>query len=274
MPPVIIEAPRLRKRPRGLLLDVAEPITDGELDRFAGGVTFCPQGCANLGAFEDQFCEVVQLPSEGPTTPSAETFYSFTVVGREDAPERFEKDLAVNRIVQRFDSGISAQVARELVSGATSGSPSLQDSATVTVTGVDPADALYVITEELAAVDNAQGTIMATPGTFELLVNAYDIMEEDGIYPTAAGHFLVGDSGFDGAAPDGDVDAGFSWVYAIVGVPRYWLGERRQVGTESARFGMSRNSYATVFVQDALVAFEDCLVVAVQVDVPNYTPGS
>lgn len=274
MPPVTIAAPRLRKRPRGLLLDVAEPITEGEMDRFAGGVTFCPQGCANLSAYEDLFCDEVQIPSAGPTTPEAETFHSFTVVGREDAPERFEKDLATGRIIQRFDTQISAQVARELATGAETAGPSLQSEATVTVTGVALEDAIYVIDDLLSEVDNAQGTIMATPATFGLLVNAYDVTEENGVYQTTTGHFLVGDSGFDGAGQDGEVDAGFSWVYAIIGVPRYWLGERRQLGTESARFDMSRNSYATVFAQDALVAFENCLVAAVQVDVPNYTAGS
>ena len=274
MPPVIIAAPRLRKRPRGLLLDVAEPITEGEMSRFAGGVTFCPQGCANLSAYEDLFCDEVQIPSAGPTTPEAETFHSFTVVGREDAPERFEKDLATGRIIQRFDTQISAQVARELATGAETAGPSLQSEATVTVTGVALEDAIYVIDDLLSEVDNAQGTILATPATFGSLVNSYDVTEDGGVYQTPTGHFLVGDSGFDGAGQDGEVDAGFSWVYAIIGVPRFWLGERRQLGTESARFDMSRNSYATVFAQDALVAFENCLVAAVQVDVPNYTAGS
>lgn len=275
MPPVIIAAPRLRKRPRGLLLDVAEPITEGEMDRFAGGVTFCPQGCANLTAHEDLFCDEVQIPSAGPTTPEAETFHSFTVVGREDAPERFEKDLATGRIIQRFDTQISAQVARELATGAETAGPSLQSEATGIVTGpVDVEDALYVFDDLFSAVDNAQGTIMATPATFGLLVNAHDVTEENGVYQTPTGHFLVGDSGFDGVGPADESDPEESWVYGILGVPRYWLGERRQLGTESARFDMSRNSYATIFAQDALVAFENCLVIAVAVTVPAVVAGS
>jgi len=268
--PVEVPAPRLVKRPKGLLLDVAEDIAADS--RIIGGMTFCPQGCANLDTFENSWCTEITLPDAGPVTLAAESWGSFTVVGREDAPAWFGLELARDRITQRFDTQISAQVARELLTGANTGNPSLQSEASVVIGALTPVeDVLFVINEELAAVDNAVGSIFATPGTFELLINAYDVDETNGVYTTATGHFLVGDSGFDGAGPN---DEAGTWVYAIVGKPIYWLGPRKRVGDETANFTMSKNKRSTVYTQDALVGFENCLVIAVNVDVPTYTVGS
>ena len=286
--PIEIAGPVLRPRMSGLLLGAADLIPDTDLfphdpgtrgfsthQRIVGGVTFCPQGCATLDTQENAWCEDITLPDAGPDTPTAETFASFAVVGREDAPARFDPAYAQSRITQRFDTQISAQLARELLTGAASGSPSLQSEVTAEyATPVDPADVLFYVNRELAALDNARGTIFADPATFELLTNAYDVHEENEVFTTSTGHVLVGDAGFDGSGPDGTSSPGEAWVYAIVGAPLYWLGPRELVGTETANFTRSRNKRSTVYTQQALVAFENCLVVAVNVAVPDDQPGS
>lgn len=274
LPPAIIQAPPLVKRPRGLLLGVAHEVTEADViaGRVETGITFCPQGCGELDAMENSWCDDVLLPTEGPDTPAAEEFPTFTIVGREDAPTWLPPELAQNRIINRFDTQTSAQVARELLTGATGSGPSLQSEVTDEVAGpVDLEDALYIIDQLLATVDNARGTIMATPGTFGLLANEYGIDEAGGIFTTPTGHYLVGDSGFDGGAPNGDVTAGESYVYAILGVPYFWLGPRKRIGDESANFTKDRNARSTVYTQDALVGFETCKVVAVNIAVPTFT---
>jgi hypothetical protein len=48
------------------------------------------------------------------------------------------------------------------------------------------------------------------------------------------------------------------------------LGEERSVGTLSGRFDRTRNTRVDGMIRPALVAFDPCAVVAIQVAVPDY----
>lgn len=283
MPPIEIRAPLLRVRPNGILVDVAHRLTEADLynpgapmDRVVGGITFCPQGCATLTPAENVWCDDLDAPDYSATGEgTAPIFSSFAVFGREDAPARFEQSLADGRVVNRFDTQISAQLATELLTGATTSNPSLQSSVTDEVTtAVDAGDALYVANEILAAVPNAVGTVFASPALLEQLAASNDLVADAGVFRTATGHYVVGDAGFDGSDPDGVKSDGESWLYVALGVPYVWLGERRKLGTDDANFDRSRNRRSTIYVQEGLVAFEPCLVGAIPVTVPSTAIGS
>lgn len=285
---VEVSAPRLRKRSRGLLLDVTEPIDESSVrpsdegtrsfdvsERIVGGVNFCGVGCSVLETFENQWCEEVTLPADASSVEGHE-FSSFAIVDRESAPAYFHQPWMADRIAQRFAAMTSAQVAAELLTGALTANPALQDSATDVVAAVTPvAEALYVINELAAQLDGAEVTIHSSPGVFELLVSYYDIVEDGGVFRTATGHVLVGDAGHDGtAAPTGETtDADGSWVYATLPVAS-WLSEPEPVGQFSALFDHTRDTVDSIFIRHAIVAFDPCFVAAVQVEVPTYAVGS
>lgn len=299
LPPVEIRAPRLRKRPRGLLLDVTEPIGESNVrptdqgsvgftlsDKLIGGVTFCGQGCPVLDTFENQWCEEVTLPADASAVDAHE-FSSFAIVDRESYPAYFDPTWPEDRIRQRFDAMTSAQVARELQTGALTGGPSLVDSVTDFTGDSTPVpidEALYVLNEMVAPLDGLEVTIHSSPGVFELLVANYSIAQDDEDVPgdpnarpfrTATGHVLVGDAGHDGSiAPDGlSTASDGSWIYATLAVASY-LSEVRPVGQFNARFDHTRDTLDSIFVRDAIVAFDPCSVVAIQVEVPEYVLGS
>lgn len=288
VPTVEVSAPRLRRRARGLLLDATEPIDESSVrpsdegtrsfdvaERIAGGVNFCGVGCSVLDAYENQWCDEVTLPADASGVDNHE-FSSFAIIDRESAPAYYYQPWIEGRIRQRFGVMTSAQVASELLTGALTGNPSLQDSVTDLVSDVTPiSEALYVINELAAELDGAEVTIHASPGVFELLVSGYSMELEDGGYRTATGHRLVGDAGHDGtAAPNGETtDADGSWIYATLAVAS-WLSEPEPVGQFSALFDHTRDTLDSIFIRHAIVAFDPCFVAAVQVEVPTYAVGS
>lgn len=288
LPTVEVRAPRLRRRPRGLLLDVTEPIDESALrpsdegtrdfsvaERIVGGVNFVGVGCSVLDTYENQWCEEVTLPDDESTCEVHE-FSSFVAIDRENAPAYFHEPWIEDRIRQRFGVMTSAQVARELQTGAMTGNPSLVANATEVVSALTPVDeALFVVNEMAAALDGAEVLIHSSPGLFELLVNEYDITSDGNVFRTATGHVLVGDAGHDGSiAPDGETtDAGGSWLYVTLPVMS-WLGEVEPVGQFSARFDHERDTLDSIFIRQAIVGFDPCWVAAVQVQVPEYAVGS
>lgn len=295
---VEVRAPRLRRRPRGLLLDVAEPIdasrvrpsdegsTDFDpMERIVGGVNFVGVGCSVLDNFENQWCSEVTIPDDESSCETHE-FSSFVTVDRENAPIYFHEPWIEDRIRQRFGAMTSAQVARELQSGALTGNPNMQDNATEIVDELVPVDqALYVVNEMAAGLDGVEVTIHTSPGLFELLVANYDIEQDDAgsseddptsrPFRTATGHLLVGDAGHDPAgAPEGySTEATGSWLYATLSVVT-WLGDIEPVGQFNARFDHERDALDSIFIRHAIVGFDPCWVAAVQVEVPELTPGS
>ena len=297
LPTVEVRAPRLRRRPRGLLLDVTEPIDESALrpsddgtrdfsvaERIVGGVNFVGVGCSTLDTYENEWCSEVTLPDDESTCEVHE-FSSFVAIDRENAPAYFHEPWIEDRIRQRFGVMTSAQVARELQTGALTGNPNMQDNATEVVDDLTPVDeALFVVNEIAADLDGAEVTIHTSPGLFELLVAEYDISQDERTdendptalpFRTATGHVLVGDAGHDGsAAPDGyTTEAGGSWLYATLPVMT-WLGEVEPVGQFSARFDHERDTLDSIFIRQAIVGFDPCWVAAVQVQVPEYAVGS
>ena len=294
---VEVRAPRLRRRPRGLLLDITEPIDESAVrpsdegsrsfnvgDRIAGGINFVGEGCSTLDTYENQWCEEVTIPADASSCEGHE-FSSFVIVDRENAPAYFHEPWIEERIRRRFGVQTSAQVARELLTGAMTGNPSLVGNATEVVGALTPVDeALFVVNELAAALDGAEVTIHTSPGLFELLIANYDIdqdelgTEDDPTsrpFRTATGHVIVGDAGHDGSqAPDGETtDGGGSWLYATLPVMT-WLSDPEPVGQFSARFDHERDALDSIFIRHAIAGFDPCWVAAVQVEVPEYAVGS
>lgn len=316
--PIERPAPQPRIRPRGLLLDITVPIpldgvrpTDGgettfdPADRIVGGVKFCSEGCAHLVTQANRTCqfpfdegdednELLDLPGSLPADEGADLvedlteFSSFAVFAGEEAPASFSAEYLDRLARKRFDM-ISAQVAHALLTGEDStgeslGSPSLSTDATVVVDGpVTLANSLYVVEDLVRELDGLQVVIHASPGVFSLMVDEFDITQDDddGLnrspFRTQTGHILVGDAGHDGRiGPTGFSTAasGEEWIYVTQDVA-LWRGDLVPIGLESARFGRARNRRRAVLVQEALVAFDPCFVAAVQVAVPTYTesPG-
>lgn len=288
LPTVEVRAPRLRRRSRGLLLDVTEPIdassvrpsdegsTDHDpMERIVGGVKFVGVGCSVLDSYENQWCDEVTIPADTSTCETHE-FSSFVAVDRENAPVYYHEPWIEGRIRQRFGVMTSAQVAAELQTGALTGNPSLVSTVTDLVATVTPVDeALFVVNELAASLDDAEVMLHASPGLFELLISQYDITSDGNVFRTATGHVLVGDAGHDGSvAPDGETtDADGSWLYATLPVMS-WLGEVEPVGQFTARFDHERDALDSIFIRHAIVGFDPCWVAAVQVQVPEFATGS
>lgn len=271
MPPVEIEAPRPVAVPRGLLLDVALPLEG--VERAVGGVTFCSEMCSDLQVFQDSWCaEPDDDQPEEDSVDAGATFDSFAVAAREDAPWRFGPELAASRIERRRLAQLSAWVAEELATGTITGNPALADATEVLTAAYDPDEIMYPIEQLLAEGGHGTvGTIYMNPGALTLVAASYDFMAEGGIYRTSTGHYIVGDAGIPGTSPSGVDTDGKTWLYAHLGRPDVYLGPVRASVAESATFGRTRNTRSSIFVQDVLVAFEPCLVIAAEMNVPSLT---
>jgi hypothetical protein len=284
---VEVPGPTIRPRSRGLLTDVTRPLgtdparpTDsGERDyepgsRVAAGVVFCSDGCGGLIALENTWCEETPLPEDYYEAQLSGPFDSFWVQADDLSPARYDQTHVRERLARRHRARFSAALAHELLTGDVTGGPSLQSAAATVVDGPTPiGESLFVIDELLAEYEGIEFTIHSSPGTFELLVATFDVTQDSqGIYRTATGHALIGDAGHDGSeAPDGYTsDTDGSWVYASTDVLT-WESGLEYIGEESANFDRSRNTRSTVYGRHALVAFDECAVIAVQVEVPEYT---
>lgn len=236
--------PILRRRPRGLLIDVTDPISldavrpwgEGEtpfdpVARIVAGYTFCPVGCDPLVSFPNAFCEFpFTEPGDGevdafglptdlyPDQDEAVEFSSFAVYAGDEASTRFPEAMLAARVDNRLAVRWSAALAHELLTGEQTGNPSLRSEASEIVAGPTPVDeALYVIEDLLAQHQNAEGVIHASPGAFTLLVNEWGLEQDDAEsdgdpnsrpFRTPTGHRIVGDAGHDGALGPVDPDTG------------------------------------------------------------------
>lgn len=297
--PTEVRAPALRTRPRGLLLHATESIDTSDLrptdpgernfdlashGGLVGGVTFCPVGCDGLVTAENTWCSVDEIPTVDQAVDfdggGGPVFDSFAIWSQEIAPARFDAGFVSGRATDRF-ARRSAAIAHELLTGSISGNPSLSSEANQIVAAATPvAEALYVIEDLAAELDDAVVMIHADPATFALLEKDWTIEQEDkesaddpndAVFRTPTGHIVVGDAGHDGTVGPGGDDAadGTRWVYASLMV-QTWLGDLRRLG-EAASFDRERNTMRYSYVQEALVGFDPCWVAAVLVDVPTYT---
>jgi hypothetical protein len=292
---VEVPAPPLVRRGRGLLLQSLLPLalssdrpTDPgsrEFDpgtRVQGGIQFCKVGCAGLSVWQDDGCTEVQNPLDNPADDGGELFSSFVVSADEQSPANFDETWIGSRLSARMSTMISAQLASELQTGALTGNPSLQTSATNVVSAVTPiAEAMYVLEDILADYDDLAFFVHMDPGTFALFDRDNDFSRNDaGEYVTPTGHIVIADAGLNGALGPVDPDnpggaaivtaANGAWIYASLPVVG-WMGEERPVGTLSGRFDRERNTRVDGVIRPALVAFDPCVVVAIQVARPTYS---
>jgi hypothetical protein len=304
-----VPAPPISSRPRGLLLDVAQDLDlghplgdegdrgfDDPNDRVIGGINFCGgNACINVDGLAIEWCDEFALPSEdgGFVYPTAteDTFGAFTVVTEEEAPTHTRREWLFQRASERLRARWSALVARELMTGELSGNPSLMSAATHVVSAVTPAaDAPFVVEDILASFEDIAFVIHMDPATFTYLANAWNYEQDDKErledpnpqpFRTPTGHIVVADAGYtpgvdDDFGPD-DPDTGVQvptatdnrWIYASL-MPHYWTGPESRLGNETANLDITVNKAYATLMRNALIAFDPCVVVAVQVDVPTY----
>lgn len=294
-------------RPRGLLLDVALPLDlshplgdEGERgfdpdEKVIGGVNFCgSNACFDVLGQPNLWCEdpddETPLPWAGedyefPDSTPAE-FGSFSVVTAEQAPADFRYEWLRRRASERMRAQWSAAVARELMTGELSGNPSLQNSVDQQVVAATAlANVPFVMEDVIATFGNIELAIHMDPGTFTYLAGSWEIEQDDAEsaedpnnrpFRTPTGHVVIADAGYkphagDDFAPEGQTTSASSrWIYASP-LPRVWLGPERYIGDETANFDRETNKTHVILERSALVAFDLCPVVAVQVDVPDYT---
>lgn len=273
-------------------------------EKVIGGVHFCGgNACIPVYALPNLICEDVELASadEEFVWPDATqaTFASFSVLTEEEAPTSIRREWLRERARQRLRVRWSAQIAYELLTGAETENPSLRNSTTIAVEGPTPiADLGYVLEDILARFEDVAFTVHTAPGVFSLMAENYLIEQDEGLdgegneegdptsrpFRTATGHVVVGDAGHDGSlGPVDPADPGTaeapnyidtasdgSWIYATVGRPLTWLGPESLIGEETANFNRETNKVYAVLERPAIVAFDPCAVVAIQVDVPTY----
>jgi len=287
--PIQVQPPGVRPRSRGLLTDVAvdlntlQPTEDGNYNpetAVLGGVVFCSDACGNLTPVENRWCEEVTLPEDYYEASLSGPFDSFWVQADDLSPTRYDTELTRARLEARFRARISAAIANELLTGTVTGNPSLSSAANNVVAAATPVDeALFVMDEILATYDGLQFVIHSSPGLFELLLAEYDITKDDREtaddpnrlpFRLPTGHILVGDAGHVGSVGPEGVGAGDSWLYATTDIV-YWTDRPAYLGGETANFDRARNTRGTVFGANVLVGFDECAVVAVNVNVPEYS---
>lgn len=294
--PVEVPAPPVVPRPRGLLTHVTRPLDTGPArptdtgdrdydveSRIAAGITFCSDGCGGLTPLENLWCEDTTLPEDYAEADTVGPFSSFWVQADDLSPARTDPAYIVERLRRRREATISAAIARELLTGATTGNPSLSSEAKQVVAAATPVgEVLYVLEDLMAAYDGMRFTIHTSPGVFELLIAEYDIAQDDREtaedpnrlpFRTPTGHIVVGDAGHDGSVPPegSTTSASSEWIFAHGGDVVLWSNTPRAIGDETANFDRTNNRRSTVIGSDVLVAFDPCASMAVQVDVPAYT---
>lgn len=288
--PIQVQPPGVRPRSRGLLTDVAvdlsalEPTVVGNYDAATavlGGVVFCSDACGNLTPVENAWCDDVPQPEDFYEASMSGPFDSFWVQADDLSPVRYDSALTRARLAARFDARISAALAHELLTGDVTGNPSLSSAANNVVAAATTVDeSLFVMDEILATYDGIEFTIHSSPGLFELLVAAYDITQDDAAvagdpnrraFRLATGHKIVGDAGHVGSIGPEGVAAGDGWLYATTDVVYWTSGPQFLGGGESGTFDRARNTRDTVYGAQVLVGFDECAVVAVNVNVPEYS---
>lgn len=278
---VSIGALPLEKRRRALLLEAAEPITGDP--RIEAGIRFCPIGCDVITAYgtgDICYTGAEVIPTDNPDSADEVQFGPFNIAADVKSPLRWNEDVAQSVVRQRMSAMESYQVASELTTGALTGNASLQDSVTHMVAAVHPVDeALFIVEDILKAWENVRFHLHASPGLFSLLTDNLSIDEvgDTGVFQTDTGHTVIGDAGYDGniAVVDPDSEdpvasaANAQWLWATLPV-HAWLGAERVLGQGTGGMDVFHNQRTQVLERPAIVAFDPCVVVAIQVEVPTY----
>lgn len=289
-----VPAPPLAKRARGLLEDALVPIslssewpTDpgqrndaNPVARIESGVTYCTLGCSPVNGWQDDVCAEVQAELTNPDDAEAVTFSSFVVTADETSPARFSPAWIRSRLRARMSVGLSPQLATELQTGTLTGNPALKNVTHLVATAVPPAAAMFQLEDIMADFEARQFYIHMDPGTFIEMDRVMDFTWDGGAWLTANGHRIIADPGYSGTAGpiDPDTPAGSPiaadvdgrWIYASLPVSG-WVGPERTLGDFTGGFNMGHNDYTDAILRPALLAFDPCVVIAVQAEVPQYT---
>lgn len=269
-------------RPVGGLLSAARPL-GGEWWR---GVTFAslqcvaPQSVGTACSDEEATTKVAQRPGELRTfeTFAAVLALECSTLGGVNLSEMAEDALDV---VREFS------VARELLTGAASGNPSLAGvtcgdppASCVTDdlgTATDPVAALGCLDQTAAeALSGRLAFIHASPAILAAWMAASAIWRDGRLWRTALGSVVVGSAGYDGRAPGGAAPVSGASLYAYATGEVYAAtsaGGRApsvpQPGERDTLESVDRSvNTATAISEDvALVVFDPCFVAAIDTTV-------
>lgn len=183
--------------------------------------------------------------------------------------------------IRQVEEQIGYALAQELYHGSTTGNPAIRKDPTVISTSgaVAISDVLCVLEREIAmSWGNLQALIHVSPGILAKLaaVEAIDRLDgpgEDGRWYTPTGHVVIGDAGYDGAAPiiddvdPGSNDTGEEYVYAT-GPVAWDYGPEQTFGPSDIGTANARENRMRGFAQrPALAVFDpSCLHLALLVE--------
>lgn len=245
-------------RPAGGLLAAARPL-EGEWWR---GITFSSTQCTVpqvVGA------ECTDNPDEKETQRpgSAVTFDIFGVLHSIDCTTMGNTDVGA-LAEQALDVTREFAVAREFLTGASSGNPSLAD-ATVLTASTDPVAALGCLDQKAAeALSGRLAFIHASPSIATTWMAASAIRLDGRTWRTALGNVVVVSAGYDGRTPGGaaPVNGGPQFAYATGEVYAATI----KADTLDA-VDRSINTRIATAEDVALVAFDPCFAIAMDTGV-------
>lgn len=273
----LISPPTPTLRTFGLLTAEA-PRLGVEGDRWREGVTFQPLGPANVEATvaemcfddeatytDDDFTWNAGRDGEGEALETNPTFLPFTVKATESCTTL---DLDINelkdRIRTRVELAASAQIARELVSGALSGSPSLSSVALVAQEGAVDKACVIPALEQAAAdlLSGGLGYVHLSPAALAALPG--DMIRWDGQrWTTPSGHIIIADPGYSLTGASGET---FGVETAYISGPVLWhLGpDRFSVANAPEYLDRTRNTSRGRTEHEAIFAFDPATVASQQ----------
>lgn len=245
---------------------------------WAGGVTWAPEQCGEGGAYDASSCPPDDPDIDIPGSPDIVEAMPFTVWAGDrcspwdlDRPwaERARRQLAAvqsHLVAAEFWTGEIAQASdwpnRFLAS---------PDSDVLTAGAEEPLQALACLELGIArAGKGRRGMIHATPDLVTTWQAGGALRREGGVILTVLDTVVIADAGYDGSGPNGELAAdGSVWAYGteMIGVR---LSPVRMVpdveGITSANIDRSVNTVLARAERDAVVLWDGCVHVAVEVD--------
>lgn len=240
-------------RPVGGLLSAARPLA-GEWWR---GVTFSSGQCIapqNVGTCTDG--DVTKVPQ---TLSDAATFDAFAVVTAIECSTLGRSDL-MRFTTETLDVTREFGAARELLTGAASGNPSLADATDLGV-AADAVAALACLDQHIANdLSGRLGFIHVPPAVATVLMSEAAIYREGRIWYTASGNYVVVSPGYDGRSPGGAAPSDGDTLYLYATGEVYAATGQRDTMDATER---GQNTQQAIAEDAAIVVFDPCFLLAV-----------
>ena len=280
-------------RDRGLLTQVADAVS---VDRWEAGVTFVGYDATNKPVLvTHDWCNADSLAARTAPDSDIPAFQAFSIWDGETCSTlAVEPEWLSARTHHRVDLWTSFNVAKELMSGATTGNPSLKSTAVlVSGTHTPKAALMRLELDWAAAFGNQRADIHINPALLMLLSPYLDSEVEevetetmtanaDGTtettterttyraYGTPSGHRVIFDAGYGNVAPtagSSSTDADHLWMYASgpVAVKVGQVMDNAIAGSLS----YTRNEFNARSHVVALAAFDTDTVLAVKVSIAD-----